>query len=180
MQPDSLGGSSGGTPQVVSYEPSVQGDTVCPNDQEIRNMEVLANSATLGASKKAFLADEVRRARQCRKGQGNYSAGDWQTSHEAQRAQNNLTGRPVRSCEQRAYTAQPTQSRAIVLPDNARKKNLIGAQMKPFAKTGGERDCHARYERRYKRPLDGRRSALLTRERLGAVGWNAWVRSSSA
>jgi hypothetical protein len=67
--------------------------SVCPTDQEIRNMEVKASSITLQARERDFLNDEIRRARQCRKGQGHYSAADWQASREAQADQSSLDGR---------------------------------------------------------------------------------------
>lgn len=60
---------------------------VCPSDQEIRNMEVSARSATRSAGDVKLRQDEIRRARQCQRGQGNYTANDWQTSREAQAAQ---------------------------------------------------------------------------------------------
>ena len=65
----------------------------CPSDREIRDMETKASSITLAKREKEFLADEIRRARQCRKGQGTYSSEDWRVSREAQDAQNNLSGR---------------------------------------------------------------------------------------
>lgn len=65
----------------------------CPDDLEIRNMQVKSSSITLGRREKDFLEDEIRRARQCRKGQGNYSAEDWQASREAQNAQSDNTNR---------------------------------------------------------------------------------------
>lgn len=67
--------------------------SVCPTDQDIRNMEVKASSITLQDIEKDFLNDEIRRARQCRNGQGNYSAADWQASRDAQDAQSSLDGR---------------------------------------------------------------------------------------
>lgn len=64
----------------------------CPGDQEIRHMETRASSTSLGEKERAFMQDEIRRARQCRKGQGRYSAADWAISREAQAAQSNLSG----------------------------------------------------------------------------------------
>lgn len=64
----------------------------CPGDQELRHMETRASSTTLGDQELAFLRDEIRRARQCRKGQGRYTAADWAISREAQAAQSNLKG----------------------------------------------------------------------------------------
>jgi len=65
---------------------------VCPDDKDIRDMETKAGSISLGAKEKAFIADEVRRARQCRNGQGHYTAGDWRLSREAQDAQSSIAG----------------------------------------------------------------------------------------
>ena len=66
---------------------------VCPGDQELRNMETQANSRFMGPDEKAFLFDEIRRARQCSKGQGRYTAEDWRLSRAAQQAQANMSGR---------------------------------------------------------------------------------------
>lgn len=64
----------------------------CPGDQELRHMETRASSTTLGDKERAFMQDEIRRVRQCRKGLGRYSAADWAISREAQAAQSNLKG----------------------------------------------------------------------------------------
>lgn len=68
------------------------GQSSCPSERDIKNMETSANSVTIGRKEKAFLQDEVRRARQCAKGQGNYDQGDWKQLKEAHRDQNSLTG----------------------------------------------------------------------------------------
>ncbi len=60
----------------------------CPSDAELRDLETSASSTTLGMAEKAFLLDEHRRALQCRKGQGRYSAQDWAISREARADQN--------------------------------------------------------------------------------------------
>ena len=88
---------------------------VCPGDLEIRNMETKASSITLGRREKSFLDDELRRARQCRKGQGNYQAADWQTSRDAQNAQSNLTARDAarRQAEGMHSAADPTEGDRI-------------------------------------------------------------------
>lgn len=65
----------------------------CPTDKDIRNMETSASSIGLGKDARTFLEDEIRRARQCRKGQGNYSAEDWQISKEARDAQRSISGK---------------------------------------------------------------------------------------
>jgi hypothetical protein len=79
--------------QAFSVSSGASGTSVCPTDLEIRNMEVKGSSITLQDAERDFLNDEIRRARQCRKGQGNYSAADWQASREAQADQSSLDGR---------------------------------------------------------------------------------------
>jgi hypothetical protein len=95
--------------------PDIPPSNECPGDQEIRNLEVKASSITLGRREKDFLADEVRRARQCRKGQGNYSASDWQASREAQNAQSNNTNREAarRRAEGVHSAADPVEGNRI-------------------------------------------------------------------
>lgn len=63
----------------------------CPSDQELRNMETAANSTTRKRQETQFLQEEVRRARQCRNGQGSYTAEDWRISREAQADQNSIS-----------------------------------------------------------------------------------------
>jgi hypothetical protein len=115
--------------------PAVQAN-VCPDDLEIRNLEVKASSITLGRREKDFLADEIRRARQCRKGQGNYSANDWQASREAQNAQSNNTNRetarrraegvhsaadPIEGNRIAATRAQEEAARAFAIAERRRR-----------------------------------------------------------
>lgn len=64
----------------------------CPSEQEIKNMETSAGSITLGPKERRFLQDEVRRARQCARGQGNYNQDDWKQIQQAQREQNSING----------------------------------------------------------------------------------------
>jgi hypothetical protein len=68
----------------------------CPGDLELRNMETRANSTTLGDRERAFMQDEIRRVRQCRKGQGRYTAEDWALSREAQNAQSSSNAEKAR------------------------------------------------------------------------------------
>ena len=85
---------SGNTTSAARATPPAAAPTnVCPSEQEIRNIETKMSSITLGKREKAFLDDEIRRARQCRKGEGNYSGDDWRLSREARDNQNNLTQR---------------------------------------------------------------------------------------
>ncbi|MDC8772105.1 hypothetical protein [Roseateles albus] len=65
---------------------------VCPGELEISAMETRASSISLSPEAKAFMQDEVRRARQCRKGQGRYIAADWDISRQAQAAQSSSSG----------------------------------------------------------------------------------------
>lgn len=65
---------------------------VCPSDRDIAGMETSASSIRLDADAKGFIQDEIRRARQCRKGQGRYSAADWTVSQQAVAAQSSLSG----------------------------------------------------------------------------------------
>jgi hypothetical protein len=80
-----------------SSERSIQSErtaqNVCPTELDIRNLETSASSNTMGAAERTFLADEVRRARQCRKGQGNYTAEDWRAIRAAQEAQSSVSGK---------------------------------------------------------------------------------------
>ncbi|MFX1677739.1 DUF4124 domain-containing protein [Mitsuaria sp. CC2] len=64
----------------------------CPSDRDIAAMETKASSISLSAEAKKFVQDEIRRARQCQKGQGSYSASDWNVSKQAVDAQSSLTG----------------------------------------------------------------------------------------
>lgn len=80
-------------PQPGEERPATAPANVCPGDQELRNMETQANSRFMGPDEKTFLFDEIRRARQCSKGQGRYTAEDWRLSREAQQAQANMSGR---------------------------------------------------------------------------------------
>ncbi|MGM9516754.1 hypothetical protein ACS5PK_21075 [Roseateles sp. DB2] len=72
--------------------PSAPLASVCPSDRDIASMETTASSTTLPAGAKRFVQDEIRRAWQCRKGQGRYSAADWRISREAVEAQSSLSG----------------------------------------------------------------------------------------
>ena len=81
-----------GRASAASAPPAPAGNA-CPGDGEIRGMETRANSTTLGDAERQFMQDEVRRARQCRNGQGRYREADWVISREAQAAQTQLSDR---------------------------------------------------------------------------------------
>ena len=112
---DSQSGSSRRRDGASRNSDASNSGNVCPSDLEIRNLETKASSITLGRREKSFLDDELRRARQCRKGQGSYSAEDWQTSRDAQNAQNNLTGREAarRKAEGMHSAADPVEGDRI-------------------------------------------------------------------
>lgn len=82
--------------------PAAPPGNVCPGDGEIRGMETSANSTTLGDAERQFLQDEVRRAWQCRKGQGRYTDADWAISRQAQARQTNTGDRDRRDARLRA------------------------------------------------------------------------------
>ena len=81
------------TPSVAPVAP-VAPANVCPSDRDIAGMETKASSISLSPEAKRFVQDEIRRARQCQKGQGKYSAADWTVSKQAVDAQSSLTGGP--------------------------------------------------------------------------------------
>lgn len=81
------------TPSAAPAAP-VAPANVCPSDRDIAGMETKASSISLSTEAKRFVQDEIRRARQCQKGQGRYSAADWNVSKQAVDAQSSLTGGP--------------------------------------------------------------------------------------
>lgn len=80
--------------QAATPQPSAQPvpSNYCPSDHDITAMETKASSISLSADAKRFIQDEIRRARQCQKGQGSYNASDWNVSKQAVEAQSSLTG----------------------------------------------------------------------------------------
>lgn len=84
------GGEASATPGVARSQGAEE--NVCPSDRDIASMETRASSISLSREAKTFMQDEIRRARQCRKGQGRYSAADWAISRDAQNAQSSLSG----------------------------------------------------------------------------------------
>lgn len=91
-----------GRPQPPALPPQLPAGNACPGDGEIRGMQTRANSTTLGDAERQFMQDEVRRARQCRSGQGRYADADWDISREAQAAQSQLSDRARADARQRA------------------------------------------------------------------------------
>jgi hypothetical protein len=80
-------------PAAGAHTPEPAGNaSVCPSELEIRNWEVSANARTISDEVRDLLRDEVRRARQCHKGQGFYTAKDWDISRSAQNDARGLRG----------------------------------------------------------------------------------------
>lgn len=90
-----------GSPAAASA-PAAPAGNACPGDAEIRSMETRGNSTTLGEAERRFMQDEVRRALQCRAGQGRYREVDWAVSREAQAAQSQLGDRARQAARLRA------------------------------------------------------------------------------
>lgn len=90
-----------GRPPAASV-PAAPAGNACPGEGEMRGMQTRGNSTTLGDPERQFLQDEVRRARQCRNGQGRYTEADWDISREAQAAQTQLSDRVRDAARQRA------------------------------------------------------------------------------
>lgn len=81
-------------------------ENVCPGDLELRNMETQASSTSLSPKASSFLQDEIRRVRQCRKGQGRYTAEDWRISQAARDAQSSTsTQEAARSAAEAMHSA---------------------------------------------------------------------------
>lgn len=91
-----------GTFSASSRGTSQPAGSVCPSEQDIRNMEVSANSATRSKKDNEFRQEEIRRARQCRAGQGNYTAEDWRISQQAQNDQSSVLDRKRKEAKARA------------------------------------------------------------------------------
>ncbi|MCE4536501.1 DUF4124 domain-containing protein [Pelomonas sp. P7] len=103
LKPDVVRAALGAAPASAAAPPAA-GDAgnACPGDGELRGMETRANSTTLGDAERQFMQDEVRRARQCRAGEGHYTEGDWAISRDAQAAQTQLSDRARRDARLRA------------------------------------------------------------------------------
>ncbi|MBI3348183.1 MAG: DUF4124 domain-containing protein [Burkholderiales bacterium] len=99
LKPEVVRAALGGVPASAASAPV---GNVCPGDGEIRGMQTRANSTTLGDAERQFLQDEMRRARQCRNGQGRYRDADWDISREAQAAQTQLGDRVRQDARLRA------------------------------------------------------------------------------
>ncbi len=120
-----------GTEAAASAPLPPPAGNICPGDGEIRSMETRANSTTLGDLERQFLQDEVRRAWQCRKGQGRYREADWVISREAQAAQTQLSDRVRNDARLRAEAmhsaADPDEgdriARRHLAEDRIRRRN---------------------------------------------------------
>ena len=123
-------------PSAPASIPPAPPGNACPNDAEIRGMETRGNSTTLGDDERSFLQDEVRRAWQCRKGQGRYTDADWGISRQAQAAQTNLSGRDRRDARLRAEAmhaaADPDEgdriARRHIAEDRLRQRQQLNLQ----------------------------------------------------
>lgn len=109
----------------------------CPGDGEIRNMETRANSTTLGDAERRFMQDEVRRAWQCRKGQGRYTEADWAISREAQAAQTQFSDRARQSARERAEAMHSAADAAE--GDRIQRRQLAEERMRRDAERAAER-----------------------------------------
>lgn len=89
-------------PVPAASAPNPPAANACPGDAEIRDMQTRGNSTSLGDAERQFMQDEVRRAWQCRKGQGRYTDADWAISRQAQARQSNTTDRDRRDARLRA------------------------------------------------------------------------------
>jgi len=106
-------------------------ENVCPGDQELRNMETQANSRSLSTEASAFLQDEIRRVRQCRKGQGQYTAEDWRISQTARDAQSSPSNQAAArlAAESMHSAADPLEGERIArLREQAVKDEQIAAR----------------------------------------------------
>lgn len=101
IKPEVVDAAMGRAP-ASAPSPGVPQGNACPGDGELRGMQTRANSTTLGDAERQFLQDEVRRARQCRSGQGRYREADWDISREAQAAQTQLSDRARQDARLRA------------------------------------------------------------------------------
>lgn len=109
---------------------------VCPTDSDIASMETKASSITLSPESKRFVQDEIRRARQCQKGRGNYSAADWAISKEAIEAQSSTTGAADarRRSETMHSAADPSEGELIARQRAIEDREALRRQRTPFAR----------------------------------------------
>lgn len=100
-RPDAARGAAPAASAAAPVAPVVQANA-CPGDSEVRDMQTRGNSTSLGDAERQFMQDEVRRAWQCRKGQGRYTDADWAISREAQAVQSQLGDRARQDARLRA------------------------------------------------------------------------------
>lgn len=99
LKPEAVQAAMG---RVAASAPMLPAVNTCPGEGEIRGMQTRGNSTTMGDPERQFMQDEVRRALQCRGGQGRYTDADWDVSREAQAAQTQLSERVRRDARLRA------------------------------------------------------------------------------
>lgn len=106
---------------------------VCPSDRDIASMETTASSTTMNPESKRFVQDEIRRARQCQKGLGNYSAADWAISKEAVNAQSSLSGAADarRRSEAMHSAANPAEGELIARQRDLEDREALRRQRPP-------------------------------------------------
>lgn len=102
IKPTLPASAASGAAAGAAPAPAAPPGNACPGDGEIRGIQTRASSTTLGDAERQFMQDEVRRAGQCRKGQGRYTAADWDVSREAQAAQSQLSDRAREAARLRA------------------------------------------------------------------------------
>ena len=88
--------------QPMPIQQSGVGRSDCPSALEIRNMEVSVSSPSLKKKERDFYEAEIRRARQCQAGEGNYSADAWKASKEARDDQRSIDAEVRRRARARA------------------------------------------------------------------------------
>jgi hypothetical protein len=121
--------ASAARPGEAAASPQPPGND-CPGDQELRDMETRANSRSLGEAEKAFMQDEIRRVRQCRKGQGRYTAEDWRISRDAQAAQSSSNAADARRRAEGMHSAaDPLEGERIAQQrQEIERQERLGAQ----------------------------------------------------
>jgi hypothetical protein len=116
---------------------------VCPSAADLRDIETQASSRTLGEPELRFLQDELRRALQCRKGQGRYTSEDWRISREARDAQSRSDARDRAAARARAEAmhsaADPFEGDRIAarrLQEDAAREREQRRERRPLASGG--------------------------------------------
>jgi len=140
MKPEVVDAAMGRQPVAAAPLPQLPAGNACPGDGELRGMQTRANSTTLGDAERQFILDEVRRALQCRGGQGRYREADWDVSREAQAAQSQLGDRARQDAHLRAEAmhsaADPDEGDRIARRRIAEERMARRAQQQQQAQRG--------------------------------------------